>query len=327
MKEMGRPKKAANAALPPRMLARRYASGVVAYYYNGKEKRIPLGRDLNRARLEWAKLENAGDVPGTFAAIAAEWKKTELAKRGPYTQKQYEAYLVDLEAAFGKIPLDSIEPVHCQQYLYRRSAKIRANREMSLFSTIFNWARRCGLTRSTNPMPGIEKNREAPRKIYVTDADFKQAYESAHATVWYQDALDLLQLAGQRPGDTLAMMWQHEIDGCIWVTQAKTGTKLRIEIEGELAAVLERIRTRPRKVKSIYIIADDAGQRITVDRLQKQHVQCRGDMRWQIRDVRKKTGTDVESLRDAQRLLGHRTEITTARVYRALKGEKVKPLR
>jgi len=56
-------------------------------------------------------------------------------------------------------------------------------------------------------------------------------------------------------------------------------------------------------------------------------VKARGDMRWQVRDIRKKTGTDVEDLRHAQRLLGHSSEVTTARVYRTVKGNKVKPLR
>lgn len=326
MRDMGRPKSAANANLPPRMVARRYPSGAIAYYYNGK-KRIPLGRDLNRARLEWAKLENMAMLPGTFAAAVVDWKATELAKRGPYTQRQYEKYLEELLPAFGHMPLEAIGTVHCQQYLERRSAKVKANREVSLLSTIFNWARRTGRTAAPNPVPGIERNHEAPRGVYITDAEFRRAQESEHATVWYQDALELLLHAGQRPGDTLAMMWQHEVDGCLWVTQAKTGAKVRIEVEHDLKAVLERIRARARKVKSLYIVADDQGQRITVDRLQKQHVKARGDMRWQIRDIRKKTGTDVEDLRHAQRLLGHRTEVTTARVYRTVKGEKVKPLR
>lgn len=325
MNDMGRPK-TVNRDLPPRMVARRYPSGALAYYYNGK-KRIPLGRDLARAKIKWAELDGGPGVSGTFGSVAADWKKTELAKRGVYTQKQYEKYLAELLPAFGRIPLEAIGTVHCQQYLHRRTAKVKANREVSLFSTIFNWARRLGHTRAPNPVPGIEKNHEAPRGRYVTDQEFRRAKESERATEWYGDALDLLLHGGQRPGDTLAMTWAHEIDGCIWVTQAKTGAKLRIEIEGEFKAILDRIRARPRKVKSVYIVADRRGQRITVDQLQKVHFKARGDMDWQIRDVRKKTGTDVENIRDAQHLLGHAIETTTAKVYRTVKGNKVKPLR
>jgi integrase len=310
------------------MVARRYPSGAVAYYYNPRRgKRIPLGRDLARARLEWVKHENAGAIAGTFAAVVADWKKAELAKRGVYTQQQYDKYLVELELGFGHMPLEAIGTVHCQQYLARRSAKVKANREISLLSAVFNWARRTGLTAAPNPVPGIQRNHEEPRKVYITDPMFRSAYDSEHAKAWYRDALDLLLHGGQRPADTLGMMWAHEIDGCIWVTQAKTGAKVRIEIETTLKTVLERIRARPRKVASLFIVADDNGQRITVDRLQKQHLKARGTMTWQVRDIRKKTGTDVENLRHAQRLLGHASETTTARIYRQVKGEKVKPLR
>lgn len=328
MMAMGRPKAPENADLPPRMVPRRYPSGAVAYYYVAGAKRIPLGRDLARARLEWAKLENqAAGIEGTFAAAVEDWRKTELAKRGTYTQKQYEKYLDELLLAFGHIPLDAITTVHCQNYLEKRTAKVKANRETSLFSTIFNWCRRTGRTVAPNPLPGVEKNHEEPRKVYVSDVEFYRARESEHATEWYRDAIGLLLHGGQRPGDTLAMTWAHEIDGCIWVTQAKTGAKVRIEIEGEFKAVLDRIRSRPRKVKSLYIIADENGQRITVDRLQKVHIKCRGEMTWQVRDIRKKTGTDIEEIRHAQALLGHASEQTTARVYRQVKGAKVKPLR
>lgn len=324
---MGRPKKAENAGLPPRMGARRYPSGAVAYYYIVGKSKTPLGRDLNRARTKWAQLENASTIAGTFAAVVVDWKELELRKRGIYTQGQYEKYLVELLPAFGPIPLDAVGTVHCQQYLERRSAKVKANREISLLSTIFNWSRRTGRTLAPNPVPGIQRNHEEPRGVYITDPEFRLAHDNERAPDWYRDALDLLKLAGQRPGDTLAMMWAHLVDGCLCVTQAKTGAKVRIQIEGELETVLDRIRARPRKVKSLYIVADDRGQRITVDRLQKVHVIARGDMSWQIRDVRKKSGTDTDDLQHAQQLLGHASRATTERVYRLTKGQKVKPLR
>lgn len=324
---MGRPKKPENADLPPNMARRRYPSGAVAYYYTGAGKKEPLGSNLNAARTAWARRENAAGIAGTFAAVVDDWKPLELKKRGPKTQEQYEKYLDSLLPAFGHIPVDQIGTVHCQQYLELRSAKVKGNREISLLSTIFNWARRTGRTMAPNPVPGIERNFEPPRLVYVSDMELVRAKEHPKAPAWYREAIDLLLHAGQRPGDTLAMMWPHVVDGCLEVTQAKTKAKLRIEVEGELAVVLDQIRARPRKVRSLYIIADDRGQRVTVDQLQKVHVICRADMTWQVRDVRKKTGTDSATLKHAQSLLGHRRETTTATFYRQMKGDKVKPLR
>jgi integrase len=323
MREMGRPKSRFKD-LPPRMIARVYPSGEIAYYYNGA-KRIPLGKNLALAKLEWAKLESPAGLAGTFAAVVAEWKRTELSKRGAYTQKQYEKYFTELLPAFGAFPMDEIETVHCQQYLHRRSAKVKANRELSLFSTVFNWARRLGLTQAPNPVPGIEKNEEKGRKIYVTDEQLAAAY--ANARYWVQDAYDLALLTGQRPGDILSWTRQHLIGGYLHFTQAKTDNPMRIAIEGELKQVIDRILTRPRPIASMYLVADEKGQRVSVDKLQKHHQQARGDMTWQFRDLRKKAGSDVDELRRAQGLLGHASEATTAKFYRQMKGDKVKPLR
>src|SRR3954468_15207764 len=43
--------------LPPRMKARRLASGKVLYYYQAGGKQIALGSNLIMAREEWARLE------------------------------------------------------------------------------------------------------------------------------------------------------------------------------------------------------------------------------------------------------------------------------
>jgi integrase len=319
---MGRPK-TVHKDLPPRMVARVYPSGKVSYYYNAKP-RIALGDNLSEAKIKWANLEG-GAVEGTFATTAAEWKKNELKLRGHYTQKQYEKYLTELLPAFGHIPLDSLEPVHCRKYLTKRTAKVKANREIALLSTIFNWARENGYTKAANPVTGITKNAEASRRVYISDEQFQSAYDLSPA--WQKDAYDLLQLTGQRPGDVLSWTRQTIANGCLDFVQAKTGKKMRIEIAGDLKDVVERILTRPRAVSSVYLVADEKGQRVSVDKLQKAHVKARGKMEWQVRDIRKKTGSDVDELRRAQGLLGHASEATTAKFYRQMKGEKVKPLR
>ena len=184
MSNMGRPKSALNRNLPPRMVARRYPSGAVAYYYAAGKKRIPLGRDLAHAKRKWAEFDGGPALTGTFAAVAAVWKEKELAKRGVYTQKQYAKYLLELVPAFGPAPLDAIGTVHCQQYLERRSAKVKANREIALLSTIFNWARRTGRTTAPNPVPGLQKNPEVPRGRYVTEEEFNTAYLAAAPWPW-----------------------------------------------------------------------------------------------------------------------------------------------
>jgi len=61
-----RQKKAANRDLPPRMIRRsrkrKYGNTWVGYYYNGRDAEgnrieIPLGGDLDDAKIEWARLD------------------------------------------------------------------------------------------------------------------------------------------------------------------------------------------------------------------------------------------------------------------------------
>ena len=74
------------------------------------------------------------------------------------------------------------------------------------------------------------------------------AYTSAAVIVWdaadwpTRDAMDLAYLTGQRPADVLKLMLTDIRDGALWITQGKTGKKLRILVAGELAAVLARIQ-------------------------------------------------------------------------------------
>lgn len=79
MPGMGRTK-TIHKDLPPRMVARVMARGRRLYYYNAADgKRIPLGDDINLARMKWAELE-AGQSAGlhTFKAIAERYRAEVL---------------------------------------------------------------------------------------------------------------------------------------------------------------------------------------------------------------------------------------------------------
>ncbi len=70
--------------------------------------------------------------------------------------------------------------------------------------------------------------------------------------------MDLNYLTGQRPADVLKMRLSDIKDGALEVTQNKT-KKLRILIEDELSNTLDRIKSRNRKVSSLFLIATPYG--------------------------------------------------------------------
>ena len=331
MAGMGRPKSVWHD-LPPRMSARRLKKSI-RYYYQANSKKIALGSDLIAAKEEWARLERHGPKL-LFPNVSRLYRDTdEFRGFSVSTKDHYERALRNLEVYFRKYALEQIQPRHVKNYLRKRSKKGAALFEKRVGSAMFNWARGEGYTNAPNPFHGIkfsraEKRAYQPtgrRKVYVSDPHFQETYQRGDDIL--RDCMDLAYLAGQRPGDILKALRTDIVDDVWWVEQEKTGERVGIKVEGELAAVLERALTRPRKAQSLYIIADENGQRVRYGRMNARHRAARGDEKWQFRDIRAKTATDADDLKHAQRLLGHVNEQTTAAVYRRSKGSIVAPLK
>lgn len=327
---MGRPKSVWHD-LPPRMSARRLASGKVLYYYQAAGKKIPLGSNLLAAKQEWARHE-AG--PRTlFPDISKLYRAAALPTLAFDTKKHYEGALKRLDAYLEKVSLEQIEPKHVKDYLRRRSSKGAGMFERRILSALFNWARENGYTKAANPCHGM-KFSQAERKAfkytgkrgrYVTDAEFDHVYSRAPWLL--QDAMDLALLTGQRPSDLFRATRQDIRDGVLWIEQGKTGAKVGIKVQGAIASAIERAQKRSRRIQSVYLIADAKGQPLNVKRLNGLFVKARGEADWQFRDLRAKAASDSPNLKKAQLLLGHATEATTAGVYRRTKGHVVAPLK
>lgn len=324
--DMGRPK-TKHKDLPPRMTARNSASGLRYFYSTREGGKIPLGRDKSAALKKWAELE-AGGLAGhsdTLSAVIAEFRKNGLQGKAPKTQREYEAALNRLDTAFGAARMSQVKPFHVRQYLDARTAKVAGNREIAVFSSVWNWARERGYTSAENPTTGVRRNKEKPREIYVTDEDFAALWNVSSPEL--QDALDLARLTGQREADIIKMRRDHISDGCLWVRQNKTGKRIGIAIEGEFSAVVDRCLNRKRAATGVFLVQTSNGQPLTYAMLRKRFDAARAasGQTWQFRDIRPKAATDMENIRDAQMLLGHADESTTASIYRRRRGEKVRP--
>jgi integrase len=258
--------------------------------------------------------------------------------------------------------LDDIEPMHIRQYLDWRiqwtvekktkenvervkagkdplpvpanAGHVRANREKALFSHIWNYAREKGLTKLANSCAGVKGHKETGRDFYVED----QVYLAVHvaADAWLQDLMDLAYLVGQRPTDSLKIGRANVKEGAVWVEQNKTGTKLRVAIEGQLEVLINRIlaRNAAEKVTSLRLIPKSYSQfRNAFDRTRtkaaEQHPELAAEVReFQFRDLRAKAGTDKEEqqgMEAAQSQLGHASATMTRQYVRHRKGKLVKP--
>ena len=182
-----RQKSTANRDLPPRMIRRirKRKTGKlwVSYYYNGrdeagKRKEIPLGPDLDQAKVEWARLERkAPPKPSHLMAYVFDrYEKEIIPGKSIRTQSDNHKELKQLRKAFEGAPIESITPQVVAQYRDARTAKIRANREIALLSHAFTIAREWGLTAKANPCFGVRRNKEKPRDYYAGEIVWNAVY-------------------------------------------------------------------------------------------------------------------------------------------------------
>ena len=331
----------------PRLRARKQKSGKVHFYYDhgGKPRQeTPLGSDYGTAIQRWAEFERARSEDTTklitFRHVTDAYRRDVIVKKARRTQEDNAKELSKLLEFFDDPPgpLDRITPQHVRQYIHWRtksgSAFIRANREKALLSHIWNFARDRGHTALPNPCAGIAGNKERGRDVYVED-DQLQAIK-AKASPALVDLMDLLYLTGQRPSDVLGLDEFAIKDGVMRFRQGKTGAKVGIEIVGELAAVVKRLRARKDActVHDLRLVVNEHGRALTLAAWSRQFAaacKAAGVSGVQLRDLRAKAATDKAErsgdIRQAQRQLGHTTVTMTEHYTRKRKGDKVTPTR
>ena len=341
--------------LPPRMvcIVRQNLREEVKYYFydqriDGKRKFVPLGKDLLAAKQKWLELERTTPAPelitedersvSTLYARYMNWARNlEQSQLSARTLEDRAKYWKKLEPAFGAASADLIKPEHMMQYFDARAAKSSAKKEIKFLSVIFNWARARGFMSTANPVTGTTRQMKLKegRDIYVTDEMVSIVYQCSVPVI--QDAIDLAYLTGQRPADVLNMRWDQVKDGAIWVEQGKTKAKIQIDIVGELAAVIERIRSRG--VVGMTILCDPKGQQLkpfgyfrSQFKLSRDRAEARAAelgipfVRFQFKDLRAKSASDMKTMAGARKLLGHSTETMTTKYVRNRVGEKVEPV-
>lgn len=340
---MGR--KPTKSGAVPRLRARKQKSGVVHYYYDhggSPRKETPLGSDYGIAIKKWAEIEHARVIPVAavlmFRHVAERYRAEVVPTKGTKTQRLNNRCITALLSFFDDppAPFESIRPIDIRQYLDWRTAKVMANREVSLFSHLWNWARGKGITDLPNPCEGIRRNKEKGRDVYVEDETYQAVYEKADQTL--KDAMDLAYLTGQRGEDVATMDERQMSNGWLAILQGKTQVKMQMEIVGELEALLARIAARKKtyKVHSTRLIVDADGREVGRAALRYRFDKAReaagvAKEDFQFRDLRAKAGTDkadsAGDIRQAQAQLGHKS-ITTTEIYvRKRKGAKTSPTR
>ncbi|MFZ4480139.1 MAG: tyrosine-type recombinase/integrase [Rhodoferax sp.] len=329
------------------MRVRPQKSGKTYYYFDTGTQEVPLGSDYIIAVQKWVELaQDKTKVVVTFKDLADKYAQEELPLKAKSTQATQRGDIKMLREFFGTpvdAPINQIKPKHIWALLeWKKSTPTTANRLKRVFSHMFNKARQWGYTERENPVRGIEGFALGKREVDVSEAVYKAVWNVASEPL--RDAMDLAYLTGQRPGDVLQFNERQIVDGVFIIKkQSKTGTPLRIRVEGEFGQLLERIAQRKSKYKvwCTSLTVNLQGLALTKHTLRNHFEPARAaaaaanpalaeeiKAMW-FYDLRAKAADDTADDHGDQAaadLLGHKNVATTQRHY-LRRGKKVGPTR
>ena len=314
------------------------------YVYEGKRhdtyytvtrnnKYVNLGNDLLEAKRILLEMEGEAPERGTVAdyleqLMADRRKQVKAKKLSQETVDTNDLEVIQLNKAFGKMDPAKVKPKHIWLYLHtHRGAEnpVRANREIALFSKMFNRLVGAGIV-DRNPCQGVERNEETPRDRLVGDKEFMaflkfcvRRNESGRRMAL---AAYIAYLTGKAQGQILKLTrHQLEVDG-IRFQARKRGAGTLVLWTSRLRKRVRYALAMPCNIAPIYVIHTKDGTPYTSDgfksnwqRLMNEWCNL-GYERFTFHDLRAKAVTDViDQGRKASDLTGHRQESTIDRVY------------
>lgn len=341
-----------------RTLVRKGAHGQrwVYYYFDMRSEGkpdIPLGKDHARALQLWDEHYNKKPaLVGRIQQAIDLWRERVLEgtkdSPSPYTnaetRRDYTRHLRRVEAWCGKAAWHEITLPVLRQYLRNRKAKTQANRELSVFQIVWNFARIEGLTDLPWPAAGMEKsswkNAEQAREFEVTDEMFDAVHAQGDQVL--RDAMDLASATSMRITDVRTIPLPPT--DILRLKANKTGKKSDFDVNlSQVLPDLIRRRRANKRTLHLKLLATASGREVSYRMLNDRYVKARdaaaakaleagrGDLAEAIqtmilRDCRKYAADKAGSVEEARQLLQHGSAATTLRHYRT-HGDLTKPVR
>jgi integrase len=324
----------------PRGLYKRGRVWWIRYSYQGQIIRQAIGPDRRLA--EQALQAIRGDiVRGSFKLRRIEERKTfaEMAeeymteKAGKRSLGRDKTSLSNLAPVFGQKPLHLVTKRDIEAYSRERASKVKGatvNRELALLRHLFNIAIDKGYT-DINPARGFKKFPEAPwrHKFFFSESEIEKLISASAPHL--RPILAVAFGTGLRKGDILGLKWADvDLDrGIISIQMQKTGEPIEIPLIPMIRDLLGEMKSRA--ASSLFVFSlGPSGQAIgdikTAFRaaLRRSGLIAKG---YRFHDIRRTFARMLYNqgviLTKIQRLLGHRSVLTTER-YLGVKFEETR---
>ena len=257
-------------------------AGVRVYYFYDMRsvgrKDVPLGTDHACALKRWDELHNHKPrASGRVQEAIDQWREQVLPNYVEETRKGYGRQLANIEGVFGGMLWDDIDLPMLREYLKRRMskkkvagkakpviAKTQGNRDMAVFSIVWNYAKLNGMTKAMWPATGNKswKNEESPRTFEVTDDLFHAVYKQADQLL--RDCMDIATSTGMRLTDARTV--RMPVDGKLRFRANKSAKWAYFEVAQ--SPVLTELLERRGSVDCVMLLTTPTGRQVSLDMLQ-----------------------------------------------------------
>ena len=342
-----------NQGLPPRWKVSRGA-----YYYQvppGQKDRwdgkvtFKLGDTLAEAYQVYGERIGGQKEARTVGELLDRYMLEVVPKKAVRTQVENRNSITRLRPVFGAMEIGDIRPQMVYKYHSRSKSKAQARKDRRTLSHAYTKAVEWGLI-DVHPLIGqVRIENEKPRDRYVEDWELDECLglksKRAKGSVRVIQAYIVIKLlTALRKSDLLRIDKSTMREDGIHVTPRKTinstGKRLVILWTPALRLAVDvALEARPNQ-NSEYLFCNRRGEgyfhpvkqtasgwdsmwQRFMDRVLSE---TKMTERFTEHDIRAKSGSDLDTIEEAQRLLGHSDPKVTARHYRR-KAERIKPLR
>ncbi len=320
---MNRPRRLNPEGLPPCVYKKHGA-----YWLVKKGRWTRLGVDRQEAIRQYAAHTTAPKRGGMPDLIERAYKH-HIKGLSEQTANAYASAKKRLSEVFRDFDPQQVLPKHVAALRLADSATPNAaNRNQTFLKIVMDHALELGEIDS-NPVVGAKRLKEAERKRYITDDEFRRIHAQAGDKL--QVIMELCYLTGQRIGDVLRIKFDQITPEGIQFTQRKTGAKLTVAITPELERAISRAKAlltngKVQLLPQGYLLRSDlVGKRHTHPSYSAVLAQwtkaCKAASVEDANphDLRAKAATDGKRQgKDAQALLGHSSPKQTATYLRDL---------
>lgn len=212
----------------------------LTYRKDGKQRWLPLGRDIAQAFAKYRELHGMTESTGrTVRDLVEKFEREVMPAKRPNTQRAYRCWIPAILKTWGEMNVADLEQQHLAIFLDTYPHKVTANRVVTLLVTMFKKAVRWGWLKQ-NLLAGIERNEERRRRRIIA-ADEWQALLAA-ADGQYGPLLRIARFTALRRSDVARLTYGHIQNGRLVIVTMKTDAPVSIQIGGDLERALNELK-------------------------------------------------------------------------------------